>query len=323
MLFKEKSKRIFTAIGAKKRNLKKTFYSNGKLLITGEYVVLDGAIALALPTKMGQNLIIEDGFNKEIVWKSYDFDGSLWFDDTILFSDITTKKSFENNSVKTTLIEILHESYHLNSSFIDESDGYIVSTNLTFPKFWGLGTSSTLINNIASWLQIDAFTLLKNAFGGSGYDIACAQNDSAILYQLVNQKPIIKTIDFNPTFKENIYFVYLTKKQNSKTAIANYRSKRGDVANSIVIINEITETLLNTTDLHDFAKKIEKHELIMSEILGMQTVKQSLFPDFEGTLKSLGAWGGDFVMVISENNPIAYFETKGYDVVVSYEEMLL
>ena len=31
-----------------------TFYSNGKLLITGEYVVLDGAKALALPTKFGQ-----------------------------------------------------------------------------------------------------------------------------------------------------------------------------------------------------------------------------------------------------------------------------
>ena len=27
--------------------------------------------------------------------------------------------------------------------------------------------------------------------------------------------------------------------------------------------------------------------------------------------------------VFTENNPIAYFETKGYDVVVSYEEMLL
>ena len=36
--------------------MKKTFYSNGKLLITGEYVVLDGAKALALPTKYGQNL---------------------------------------------------------------------------------------------------------------------------------------------------------------------------------------------------------------------------------------------------------------------------
>ena len=303
--------------------MKKTFYSNGKLLITGEYVVLDGAIALALPTKMGQNLIIEDGLNKEIVWKSYDFDGSLWFDDTILFSDITTKKAFENNSVKTTLIEILHESYRLNSSFIDKSDGYIVSTNLTFPKFWGLGTSSTLINNIANWLQIDAFTLLKNAFGGSGYDIACAQNDSAILYQLVNEKPITKTINFNPTFKENIYFVYLNKKQNSKTAIANYRKKQGDFANSILIINEITEALINTIELQEFAKLIEKHEVIMSEILELQTVKEVLFPDFDGAIKSLGAWGGDFVMVISKTNPVAYFNNKGYDVVVSYQEMIL
>jgi hypothetical protein len=30
---------------------KKKFYSNGKLLITGEYLVLDGAKAFALPTK--------------------------------------------------------------------------------------------------------------------------------------------------------------------------------------------------------------------------------------------------------------------------------
>jgi mevalonate kinase len=303
--------------------LKKTFYSNGKLLITGEYVVLDGAIALALPTKMGQNLIIEDGFNKEIIWKSYDFDGSLWFDDTILFSDITTKKAFENNSVKTTLIEILHESYRLNSSFIDKSDGYIVSTNLTFPKFWGLGTSSTLINNIASWLQIDAFTLLKNAFGGSGYDIACAQNDSAILYQLANQKPITKTINFNPIFKENIYFVYLNKKQNSKSAIANYRKKQGDIAKVIPTINEITENITNATELQEFAKEIEKHEVLLSEILGMQTVKEVLFPDFDGTIKSLGAWGGDFVMVISKTNPIGYFIAKDYNVVVSYEGMIL
>ncbi|EKT4510668.1 GHMP kinase [Flavobacterium psychrophilum] len=303
--------------------MKKTFYSNGKLLITGEYVVLDGAVALALPTKMGQNLIIENGFDKKIVWKSYDFDGSIWFDDTILFSDIRSKKHFENNITKTTLVEILYESFLLNSDFINHSDGYIVSTNLTFPKFWGLGTSSTLINNIASWLQIDAFVLLKNAFGGSGYDIACAQNDLAILYRLEKEKPIIKTINFNPTFKENIYFVYLNKKQNSKNAIANYRKKQGDFANSIAIINEITKAIINTTELEEFAKQIEKQEVLMSKILEMQTIKEVLFPDFDGAITSLGAWGGDFVMAISKNNPIDYFSTKGYDVVLLYDEMIL
>ena len=48
--------------------MKKKYYSNGKLLITGEYVVLDGAKALALPTKFGQYLIIEPGKNQQINW---------------------------------------------------------------------------------------------------------------------------------------------------------------------------------------------------------------------------------------------------------------
>jgi hypothetical protein len=34
-----------------------------------------------------------------------------------------------------------------------------------------------------SGLQIDAFTLLNNSFGGSGYDIACAQNDCQYFIQ--------------------------------------------------------------------------------------------------------------------------------------------
>ena len=49
-----------------------TFYSNGKLLITGEYVVLDGALSLALPTKFGQSLIIESINDQKLVWKSFD-----------------------------------------------------------------------------------------------------------------------------------------------------------------------------------------------------------------------------------------------------------
>ena len=199
---------------------KKTFYSNGKLLITGEYVVLDGAIALALPTKYGQNLIIEEGENQIISWKSFDSDGSIWFESNIPFSSIITKERFDDSTtIKNTLIEILHEAYLMNSDFITNSKGYVITTELTFPKFWGLGTSSTLINNIAQWLEIDAFTLLRKSFGGSGYDIACAQNDSAILYQLMDEKPMTTLIDFNPSFSDKIYFVYLNRKQNSKTAI--------------------------------------------------------------------------------------------------------
>ena len=90
----------------------KTFYSNGKLLLTAEYVVLDGAKALAVPTRFGQNLKVKKGKNQQINWKSFDADKSIWFQDTITFSDIQNKIISENNnSVKNTLIEILHQAF--------------------------------------------------------------------------------------------------------------------------------------------------------------------------------------------------------------------
>jgi mevalonate kinase len=303
--------------------VKKTFYSNGKLLITAEYLVLDGAKALALPTKMGQNLSLENGNNNVINWTSFDHDGSIWFEDVISFLDIKNKAIFENQSVKTTLIEILHEAYLLNPNFIDNASGYIISTQLTFPKFWGLGTSSTLINNIAQWLEVDAFVLLNNSFGGSGYDIACAQNNTPILYQLQNGKPIIESVTFNPEFTKNLYFVYLNQKQNSKTAIANYYKRQNNLNESIPVVNSITNEILHTSNIRTLAALLEKHEIIMSDILEMQTVKENLFPDFDGVIKSLGAWGGDFVMVVSKENPIPYFKDRGYKTIVPYHDMIL
>jgi len=304
--------------------MKKTFYSNGKLLITGEYVVLDGAKALALPTKFGQNLIIENSESGLIEWTSYDYDKSIWFEEKISFSSIVEKKNYKAiHNIKNTLIEILHEAYKLNSNFLTESKGYKITTELTFPKFWGLGTSSTLINNVAQWLEIDAYKLLKNSFGGSGYDVACAQNNSAIIYQLVDEKPLIKTISFNPDFTSKIYFVYLNKKQNSKEAIASYLDKRGSVEKTITKINAITDTVANSTELMEFELALQMHEIEMSTVLELPTVQDSLFEDFNGVIKSLGAWGGDFVLAVAKEDPTDYFKGRGYEVVIPYNEMIL
>ncbi|MBF2707892.1 GYDIA family GHMP kinase [Flavobacterium soyangense] len=304
--------------------MKKEFYSNGKLLITGEYLVLDGANGFALPTKFGQNLIVEKGKNQEIKWSSFDADGSIWFEDTFSFADISNKIITKKLAVRNTLIEILHEGYLLNSDFLNQAEGYSVTTQLTFSRNWGLGTSSTLINNIAQWLQIDAFVLLNNSFGGSGYDIACAQNDSPILYHLDNDKPIIEKVNFKPEFTKNLYFVYLDKKQNSKASIAvYYKNKNKDLAQDIAKNNKITSAILNAKTLAEFSFALEKHEAEMSSILEMQTAKESLFPDFDGVIKSLGAWGGDFVMVVSKENPKEYFKEKGFRIIIPFHEMIL
>ena len=304
--------------------MKKTFYSNGKLLITGEYVVLDGARAFALPTKYGQNLNIEATEGDQIHWTSYDSDGSVWFEDIIPFVSIVRKERFDDaHTIKNTLIEILHEAYLINSDFITTAKGYTITTELTFPKKWGLGTSSTLINNIAQWLQIDAYTLLKRSFGGSGYDIACAQNNSGIIYQLVDDKSMVELVNFKPDFTDKIFFIYLNKKQNSRNAITSYFGKHNHIERSIPIIDAITKTVVEATEPKEFALALQRHEIELSNILELATVKETLFDDFHGVIKSLGAWGGDFVLSISKEDPTNYFIQKGFKTVIPYNEMIL
>ncbi|QSB26975.1 GYDIA family GHMP kinase [Flavobacterium sp. CLA17] len=304
--------------------MKTTYYSNGKLLITGEYLVLDGAEALALPTKFGQNLIVENDSEHQIQWKSFDFDQQIWFEDTITFTEIINNDGPKVENVKKTLINILHEAYLLNPDFIDSSEGYKVSTALTFPKNWGLGTSSTLLNNIAQWSKIDAFTLLKNSFGGSGYDIACAQNNTPIVYRLDQNFPTVDLINFNPEFRDHIHFVYLNKKQSSKAAInAYYNNKNEHLAQNIATNDKITAAVINAKTIKEFASAIEKHEIHLSTILEIKTIKEIAFPDFNGVVKSLGAWGGDFIMAISKENPKDYFVSRGYETILSYNEMIL
>ena len=302
--------------------MKKTFYSNGKLLITAEYLVLDGATALALPTNFGQDLVVENGSDNQIHWKSYDADKTIWFDQIITFDTIRNKILTQNDVIQNTLIEMLHQAFLLKNSFLDDSNGYKVTTNLSFPRNWGLGTSSTLINNIAQWLAIDAFDLLNKSFGGSGYDIACAQHNTPILYHLENQKPVVKKIDFSPDFAQNIYFVYLNKKQNSRAAIENYR-KKIITPQQILEINKLTNQVIDAKNITAFCSAINYHEELLSQILEIETIKNQLFSDFLGSIKSLGAWGGDFVMVIAENNPEMYFKNKGFETILKYSEMIL
>jgi mevalonate kinase len=304
--------------------MQKTFYSNGKLLITGEYLILDGAKGLALPTKMGQNLSVESTITETIQWKSYDADGSIWFEDFVTFQEIKELNNPSSESVKATLIKILQVANAMNPDLLTNSNGFAITTQLSFPKNWGLGTSSTLINNIAQWFQIDAFELLHQSFGGSGYDIACAQNNTPITYNLSEGKPIVEKVVFEPKFTENLYFVYLNEKRNSKSAIAEYHSnKTAHLLQHIEAINALTNDCIQATDLESFTHIIDQHEILLSTILKIETVKAALFPDFEGAIKSLGAWGGDFVLVVSKENPSSYFIDKGYETVIPYGIMIL
>lgn len=303
--------------------MKKTFYSNGKLLITGEYTVLDGAKALALPTKFGQNLEVVTTDSGVINWTSFDADGSVWLTTKISIEAIVNNIQRGASAEADTLVKILHHAHIANPAILPGAAGFEITTNLTFPRHWGLGTSSTLINNIAQWFGIDAFALLANSFGGSGYDIACAQHDTPIIYSLQDSLPTVSPVTYNPAFANDIYFVYLNQKQNSREAIAAYREHRNDIKTVIPRIDALTNDVLLAGDTNTLSSALEKHEDLMAGILGIEPVQERLFFDFKGTVKSLGAWGGDFVMAVAEENPAQYFKDKGYDTVIAYRDMIL
>lgn len=303
----------------------KTFKSNGKLLLTGEYVVLDGAVALAIPTKYGQALNITPNKTQKIYWTSFDDQKNIWFETELDLEFILTSKLTEihPNTANSRLQQILCAARLLNQEFLSTNSGFKIETHLDFPKNWGLGTSSTLINNVAQWAHVDAFKLLKLTFGGSGYDIACAQNNIPITYRLESEKPTIKQVDFNPPFAKHLYFVYLNKKQNSRDGIAHYRALQQDLKPIISEIDALTEEMIACKDETRFEKLIEAHEHIISKTIQQPTVKSLYFDDFEGAIKSLGAWGGDFILASSKKDPSLYFKNKGFDIVIPYSAMIL
>ena len=295
-------------------------YSSGKVLLTGEYVILNGALSLASPTKFGQHLKFEENQSNLINWKSFNYDGNIWFECSIKNENLEIK-STSSKKISNTLIKIINHIRDYNPSFLKEN-GSDILTNLTFDKNWGLGSSSTLISNLAKLSGVDPYILNNKIFSGSGYDIACADSTSPIVYQLNKDQKTIDEVSFKPSFYEKIYFIYLNNKQSSISEIENYNKNRA--SDSIIKeISNITSTILQCNSIEEFNKLIASHELIISNLISKPTVKETFFKDFNGSIKSLGAWGGDMIMATSYDDPNKYFREKGYSTILKFDELLV
>lgn len=306
--------------------MKNSFYSHGKLLLTAEYVVLDGAKALAVPTQKGQWLTVEETNSNYIHWRSMDKDGLCWFETEIEIIDgiLNPISNITNDTITDTLINILSAAKLMNPQFLAQKKGYRIETKLQFDRQWGLGSSSTLINNIAQWAQVNAFDLLDKSFGGSGYDIACAQHKKSIFYKRNEGNPIVKEVNFDPVFKDHIYFIYLNQKQDSKASIRHYQSlPLKDYEAAEKEISKISDDILACTSLVAFETLIDTHEQIISRIIKTPTIKSKLFADYPKSIKSLGGWGGDFVLATGTLSNMDYFKDKGFTTIISYAEMVL
>jgi mevalonate kinase len=289
------------------------FRSNGKILLTGEYAVLDGAKSLALPTTKGQTLKVSEAEKNLLSWKSFDENNKNWFEAQFHINEGEFELTdTSTNPVTERLQQILKQLYKTAPEKF--YGGLEISTHLDFKRNWGLGTSSTLINNLAQWINTDPYQLLKETFGGSGYDIAAAQNDHPITYQLTKGSPSVFIADFNPEFSDELFFVYLNKKQNSRDAIAHYRKQNPDQLQELLDkISGITEQIISSNSLTEFKMLLQAHETLISKSINLPRIQTQL---------SLGAWGGDFVLATGKEKERDYFRQKGYQDILEYNELI-
>ncbi|MCK5839957.1 MAG: hypothetical protein KAG99_08910 [Bacteroidales bacterium] len=301
-----------------------SFRSNGKLLLSGEYLVLYGAEALAIPLRYGQTLDITTNNYPILAWTSH-INNKPWFNANYSIPGlniISTNEPVTAQSLQT----LFRTASYFNPGILNKTNGYQAVSNLEFDLGWGWGSSSSLIANLSLWLKVDPFELHNAVSKGSGYDIASARSTGPIIYKVTNRQPAIRQVAFNPPFKENLFFVYSGKKQVSHNSIAKTLKRPSPSEKTIEKATVLTKQFVEASTLEKFEVFIREHEELLARFLNQKPIKTDLFSDFSGEVKSLGAWGGDFMMVTCmEGKDFAknYFKSKGLPIIFSYDDIVL
>lgn len=297
-----------------------SIFSPGKLMLTAEYFALDGALVLAVPTKPGQELFYADkpdqksiiyweAFHQNQPWLNIKIDYKNWM---VLETNLPDAAAF--------IMKVLKNIQHLSSTKLQNQESYHLKTNLQFPSNYGLGSSSTLMNNLSEWANINPFELNQRSLGGSGYDIAVAASKSAILFQS-QPEMVYHKINFNPDFKDQLIFIHLNQKQDSREGIRAYRAREKSIE-LIREITEITNKVVQCSSLSEFESLMNQHEDLVSGFLGIEKAKNLYFKDCPSFIKSLGAWGGDFVMSKKFEDYQNWFSERGFETIFEYKELI-
>ena len=292
------------------------YFSPGKLLLSGEYLVLRGARCLSLPTRFGQHLQVEAANEPQIAWCVRDREDRIVYESSWTLDGrlIGSSGAAWDEQVGRTLKAVLKQG--------KQERGVSLRFQLDHPSEWGLGSSATLVANIAQATQLDALELFFATQKGSGYDVATSFQAVPLIYWLENGVGRWEKVDFDPPFKAHLFFVYLGQKQDSASEVTRFSAL--DIPSSDVsAVSDWTDIMHKSQRLEHFSEACRSHEVLLSTLIQRPTVQDRLFPDFRGVVKSLGAWGGDFVMAAADE-PFAakaYFNKKGYPVCLSFSDI--
>lgn len=282
------------------------FFAPGKLLLSAEYAVLQGAKAIAVPTHKGQHLEVKETQDGLIRYTALDHQGKAWLEFTIGQAQHPEERLVE---------DIIGP--HLSAL---KTKGLHLSSRLDFPREWGLGSSSTFISLIAQWLQSDVWPLFFTHLKGSGYDVAVAESKSCIQYELTSpQQPSWQTVEI-PDFFKDTGLLYLGQKQNSAKEVKRFLAQN-QAPELVAQISNLSNRLLSLNHLAELETWMEEHERLSAKLIGLEPVPPRVLPEFTGSAKSLGAWGGDFLWFSRMENA-ANFKAAGFDQVFQFADLV-
>ena len=298
-----------------------SYHANGKLLLTGEYLLLHGAKGIALPLKKGQNLMVTAENDLEMLeWNAY-YGNRIWFSCKLNPRHFSVLETSDPGKAET-LSFIFHTIRDMNPDSRPMS-GLNFTTVIDANPDWGLGSSSTLISLMAQFSGVDPYLLNSLVFNGSGFDIACAKADGPIFYSKNNPvQPV--TLDY--PFSDQLFLVYSGVKKKTHSEVNTFLKSKRVTKQIIGEGSALADAFSICRDQKEFGNLIQCHEELIGHLIGKTPVKMEYFFDFDGEIKSLGAWGGDFYLA-SSTLPISkvktYFGNKGLIVLFKWNDLIL
>lgn len=276
-------------------------------MLCGEYAVIIGVEALALPVSLGQWMYVWEfdspGGGDRLIWEAKEKDGSTWLNESFALPLETMEAETEKSSERDRSREVLHSMLSMVAEgFWKTGKSYRIETQLEFDRSSGLGSSSTMVANFARFAGLDAQKVQQKVLCGSGYDVAVAELGKGLAFwknaEVANWDAWKLSADLTSKWK----IVFLGKKQNSRNALADVKGKLMEIEKDDFLMHQLQQVcaavkMANQVPMLEAG--LEMWQAILAMSLGLETPYQhfKFQPTKGGLCKWLGAWGGDMLLI--------------------------
>lgn len=266
-------------------------------------------------------MVVSEGANPQTILWQANFQDKIWF--KCILNPVDFRVLETSDLEKSDVLRQLFKSIKtLDPRFVPQA-GTNFETTLEANPEWGFGSSSTLISLLSQWAGVDPFALNEMVFRGSGFDIACATADGPIFYTKNNP---VQPVAIDYPFSDKLFLVYSGQKKKTVTEVSAFLKERKVPEHLIGEVSALSNEFADCLEQDKFNQLIIQHEKLIGDLIGQTPVNELFFADFDGAIKSLGAWGGDFFLVSSAlpfSGIKEYFENKGMTTLFRWGDLIL